>query len=254
MNEKMDRIKEVNRMDNQIIIGICDDNPMAIQQLKKMVEAYLKQEAREGVIITFNSGKEVLDALQEPDILFLDIEMPGEDGIQIGKKLRERRSDCRMIMATSMVERFKEGYHIGAVRFITKPFEGEEVREALSYALQGFRRFIGRKTIELFENRILHKVEEQQIQYIQAYDGYAEAIVGKNAVRMRTEKSLSRLEEEVNSHLFYRVNREYLVNLAYIEAYDKGTILIGKQKINVSRRNKKEFEWVYREYDLNYRG
>ncbi|MCI5585132.1 MAG: LytTR family DNA-binding domain-containing protein [Lachnospiraceae bacterium] len=237
-------------MEDQIVIGICDDNPMAVQQLGKMIEEYLKKEDTEAGILTFNSGIEVLEALKKPDILFLDIEMPGEDGIETGKRLREQGSDCRIIMATSMVERFKEGYHIGAVRFITKPFEEEEVWEALNHALQGL---VGRETIELYEKRILHKVEKRQIHYIQAYDGYAEAVVGRNAVRMRTEQSLSSLENELNGQFFYRVSREYLVNLTFIEAYNKGTILIGEQKIRVSRRKKKEFEKAYREYDLNFR-
>lgn len=69
------------------------------------------------------------------DILFLDIEMPGEDGIQTGKRLRERGSECKIIMATSMAERFKEGYHIGASRFVTKPFDQEEVEEELDKRL-----------------------------------------------------------------------------------------------------------------------
>ena len=70
---------------------------------------------------------------------------------------------------------------------------------------------------------------------------------------MRTEQSLSSLENELNGQFFYRVSREYLVNLTFIEAYNKGTILIGEKKIRVSRRKKKEFEKAYREYDLNFR-
>ena len=234
-----------------MIIGICDDNPMAIQQLRKMTEAYLEKEGREATIVTFSSGTEVLEAGQKPDILFLDIEMPGEDGIQTGKRLREGGCDCRIIMATSMAERFKEGYHIGAVRFVTKPFDQEEVWEALSHALGGF---IGKNIIELYENRILHRVEEKQIHFIKAYDGYAEAVVGSKGVKMRTERSLSSLERRLDNRLFYRVSREYLVNFAFIEAYQKGIILIGGQRISVSRRNRKEFERAYREYDLHFEG
>ena len=61
-------------MEDQIVIGICDDNPMAVQQLGKMIEEYLKKEDTEAGILTFNSGIEVLEALKKPDILFLDIE------------------------------------------------------------------------------------------------------------------------------------------------------------------------------------
>lgn len=235
----------------KILIGICDDNSMVIEQLKTYIEEYLTETQIEADLSIFDSGDKLLASSCIPNILFLDIEMPGEDGIQTGKRIRERGSECRIIMATSMVERFKEGFQIGASRFVTKPFEKDEVWEALQHALQSF---VGMKTIPLYENRNLYSVQEKQIQYIQAYDGYAEAVVGKEGKKMRTELSLSRLEKELDSRLFCRINREYIINLTYIDSYTKGTVTIGKEKIRVSRRKKKEFEQAYREYDLNYRG
>lgn len=236
---------------SKITIGLCDDNPMALNRLEKIIGGYLKEKKKPVHLMRFSSGSELLSCPDELDILFLDIEMPGEDGIKTGRILRERGSQCRIIMATSMVERFKEGFHIGAVRFVTKPFEEAEVYEALEYALQTV---VGLNTIELYKNRILHRIEERKIRYIQAYDGYAEALIEPEGIRMRTEKSLNHLEEELDGRLFYRVNREYLVNFAFIQAYEKGEILIGTQRIRVSRRNRKDFERAYREYDLTCRG
>ncbi|MGN1314483.1 MAG: LytR/AlgR family response regulator transcription factor, partial [Lachnospiraceae bacterium] len=234
-------------MENKLTIGICDDNPMAIKQIREIVEKYLVEKDIKANITAFDGGKELLTSEWLPDILFLDIEMPGEDGIQTGKTLRERGSDCRIIMATGMRERFKEGFHIGAVRFVTKPFAEAEVREALEHALQSF---IGMHMVILHEKRIPHPIPEKYIRYIQAYDGYAEAVVGKEGKRMRTEKSLNRLEEELDKRLFYRVSREHLVNFTYIDSYSNGVLAVGEKRLRVSRRNKKEFERLYREYDL----
>lgn len=243
--------KRGKAMQKEISISICDDNPMAIKELREIIETYLKKEGILAEIEGFESGGILLKSGREPDILFLDIEMPGEDGIQTGKSLRERGGNCRIIMATSMVERFKESFHIGASRFVTKPFEKEEIWEALAHALQSFT---GMGLITLYEKRIPHQVQERQVQYIQAYDGYAEAVVGKEERRMRTEKSLNQLEEELDSRLFCRISREFIINLSCIQSYEKGIIKIGEQKLSVSRRKKKEFERAYREYDLYYRG
>ncbi|MBQ9989934.1 MAG: response regulator transcription factor [Lachnospiraceae bacterium] len=237
-------------MQKEISISICDDNPMAIKELREIVEAYLKKEDMGAKIESFDSGVNFLNSGREPDILFLDIEMPGEDGIQTGKSLRERGGDYRIIMATSMVERFKESFHIGASRFVTKPFEKEEVWEALENALQSF---VGTGTITLYENRVCHQVQEKEIQYLQAYDSYTEAVVGKEERRMRTEQSLNRLEEELDNRLFCRISREFIINFVYVQSYDKGIVKIGEQRFSISRRRKKEFERAYREYDLYYR-
>ena len=71
---------------------------------------------------------------------------------------------------------------------------------------------------------------------------------------LRKDCSLSELEQELSKELFFRVSRQYIVNLGQIAEYAKGSIFIQGKKILVSRRRKKEFEQAYLEYDLRYRG
>ena len=92
-----------------IKIGICDDEPIVCEILKKKVSVCLAETNTEAEIECFYSGKELLDNSKKTDILFLDIEMPKLDGIETGKKLRENGKDCKIIVATSRVDRFKEG-------------------------------------------------------------------------------------------------------------------------------------------------
>ena len=70
---------------------------------------------------------------------------------------------------------------------------------------------------------------------------------------MRSEKSLSALEEELDPKLFFRVNKKYIVNFSYIEGYDNGILTIRDTSMTVSRRKKKDFEKKYRDYDLYFR-
>lgn len=234
---------------NEIVIGICDDEIVAAEQIKQIVFAYMKKVKREARILVFHSGEELLEYVEEIQILFLDIEMPQMDGIEVGKIICKRNRDCKIIMATSRMERFKEAFKIEAFRFVTKPFSVGEIEEALQDAIDTK---IGMDEIELYENRVLHKVEQRNIKYVKAYGSFIEAKVGNRV--LRKELSMLKMEELLDKNIFYRINREILVNMFYIDSYKDGIINIDAQTFIVSRRRKKEFEKVFMEFDLKYRG
>lgn len=233
----------------RLTIGICDDEIMAVLQIQKMVRGYLEKEKKNADILTFYNGKELLEYAEKLDILFLDIEMPGQDGIEVGNIIYKRNPYCKMIMATSHEERFKEAFKIHAFRFATKPFSELEIEEVLQDALKGM---IGAECIELYEDRVLYKIEQRRIKYIKAYGGYVEATVGNRILRKET--SLLKLEKTLDATMFYRVDRNLMVNLFYVDAYENGIIFIGKEKYKISRRRKKQFEEKYLKFDLEYRG
>ena len=238
-------------MDKEITIGLCDDNKAAVEQLQKLIKEYLDRKEIEATLLSFFDAKELLRCTEKLDILFLDIDMPGKDGIQVGEELRKRGNQCRIIMATGREDRFKETYRFAPFRFATKPFMKEEIEEYLEEVM---KTFAGRNKVEFYKARILYSTEERQIQYIRAYDGYVEAKVKGREALMRKETSLGKLENELDACLFYRVNRECIVNMYYIEDYRFGIITVCGLQIKVSRRNKKEFEKRFQEFDLIYRG
>ena len=221
-----------------IKIGICDDEPIVCEILKKKVSICLVETNTEAEIECFYSGKELLDNSKKPDILFLDIEMPKLDGIETGKKLRENGKDCKIIVATSRVDRFKEAFHINTFRFITKPFEIDEIREVLQDAVISLG---GTKKIEVsacpgFFDGFFIEAVESSIEFILEEGRY------------RKESSLSELEKELEKATFFRINRQCIVNIDKIEKYEKGNIFIHGYVKRVSQRRKKEFQIAYREH------
>ncbi|NLK76986.1 MAG: response regulator [Clostridiales bacterium] len=106
-----------------IKIGICDDEKIVLSVLGTLVKQSLEELEEGGKIINFHSGEELLEEVEKLDVLFLDIEMPGLDGIEVGSQIQKRNLDCKVIMATSRQDRFKEAFKINAFRFITKPFQ-----------------------------------------------------------------------------------------------------------------------------------
>ena len=234
---------------SEIVIGICDDEIVAVQQIEKIVTDYLEKVKKEARILLFQSGKELLEHIEKLNILFLDIEMPEIDGIEVGKIIGKRNRDCKIIMATNRVERFKEAFKIDAFRFVTKPFSAREIEEALQDA---FDTMIGMDDMEFYENRILHKIQQKDIKYLKTYGSFIEAIVGNRI--LRKEISLTKLEELLDRNIFYRINREIVVNMFHIGSYKNDIITIETQKFKVARRRKKDFEKAFIEFDLKYRG
>ena len=235
----------------KIVIALCDDNKSAVKQLEELIWEYLEKEKIEASLLSFFDAEELLNYAGEVDILFLDIDMPEKDGIQVGQELRKRGNQCKIIMATGREDRFKETYRFSPFRFATKPFMKEEIEEYLEDVLMTF---IGRNKVEFSKARVIYQIEEERIQYIRAYDGYVEAKIRGTDTLMRKETSLGKLEEILDARLFYRINREYIVNMYYIENYKSGIVGVCGLQMKVSRRNKKDFEKKFQEFDLKYRG
>ena len=96
--------------------GICDDKKGSLALLEGMISECLK---------------DLLRNYEQLELIFLDIEMPEMDGIETGKILREKGYAGKIIMASANTERFKEAFTIGTFRFVSKPFQKEEVMEVL---------------------------------------------------------------------------------------------------------------------------
>lgn len=231
----------------QVLLGICDDQPEVLCELQKMLCSICDEIGLNNEICAFSDGHELLEQIERFQVVFLDIEMPQMDGIELGKQIKEKNPGCKIVMATGMVERFKEAFQIRALRFVTKPFVRDEVKEALEAAVEGI---FFTKSIEVYAGRNKYELPEEKIAYIRAYNGYSELYaVGKT---FRRESSLSELEAVLNEKMFVRINREVIVNLSMIREYGGAQIKIEDRELYVSRRRRKEFEKKYMEYDLKH--
>ncbi len=229
-----------------IKIGICDDEKLIVDRLERMVSECLLELGQEAEIFIFLSGKKLLQRVDKLDVVFLDIKMDELDGYETGKHIRELNPNCRIIMETGESDRFEEAFEIGAIRYIRKPFDKEKVKEALNKVFSGF---VGLEKLEVYKERNRYEFEQRRVKYIRAYNGYTEYYVGNDV--FRNELSLHEVEVQLDDRLFYKVNRQYIVNLEEIVRNEDGKIYIDGVELPISRRRKSEFDRVYMEHFFN---
>lgn len=232
-----------------MIVGICDDEPIVAKLLAQLVEQAFTANKIEADIKTFFSGESILANIEDYDAVFLDIDMPIIDGIEVGSAIYKRNENCRVIMATGRADRYKDAFKINAFRFITKPFDAREIDEVI-VALTKIK--IGENAITLFLNRLQYDISQKYIKYFIAFNGYTEAIIKDKCYRK--DVSLNELETELDQRIFVRVHKKYIVNLNFVKLNRNNTIKIDDVIIPISRRKQKEFEKKYMDFYTNIRG
>lgn len=231
-----------------IKIGICDDEITVLGALKYLIQECLEELGEEADIFEFRSGDQVLTEFHSLDLIFLDIEMPGLDGIEIGKALHRMGYQGKLIMATGFVDRFKEAFVIEAFRFVTKPFQKDEILGVLEDFI---RARLGIKQIQVYKDRNIYTFLQKDIIAVKAMNSAVELEM-KNGI-FRKESSLAEMEQVLDSRLFFRISKQYIINMQEISKYRNGKLMLHGTEYKVSVRKKKEFERTYMMFDAEYR-
>ena len=233
----------------KVFIALCDDEEYVHDEVFQFLKRYGEERDVDCVISHFYSAAQLLSFPHSFDILLLDIEMPGMDGIEAALRLENRGTDCKIIMLTCRVDRFKDAFKIGAIRFVTKPVEEGELFEAMDDARI---RMAGRETVRVSRDGRSYMVVQRDIAYIMA-DGSATKVFTEK-YEYRSENTLSGWEEQLNKRIFFLCHRSYLVNLSKIVQIEKTVaVLTTGEKVPVARRKYTELLHAYMEFDLKLR-
>lgn len=217
-------------------IGICDDELYIVEALVKMVKISLEKINEHAEIIRYTSPRRLLEEITQLQMVFLDIEMPELDGFEVGRVIYTKNPACKIIMATGNIDRFKEAFKINVFRFITKPFQQDEVDDVMNGLLE---LSFGQDYLELYLNRVQYNVRQRDIMYFRAYNSYVEAMTVERCYRR--DLSLNAIEEVLDKRLFFRINKQYVINLSFVTRYENHNIYISDEILTVARRRRKEF-------------
>lgn len=228
-------------------IAVCDDDKIIRNITVRLLQEYSRQMSIDFEIVTFTSGEELLKYTGELNIILMDIEMDGIDGIATTGQLHQKNSDLIVILVTSHVKRFKEGYKVNAFRFMTKPIHREEFYEYLNDAVA---EILGSKIITLRKDGVDVNINIKSILYIAALQGYTEVWTAKDTYR--SDNSLSNWEEQLDPLLFFRCHKKYLVNVSQIETLNDDIRLKSGALVEVSRRKHAKLRELFINYQVTH--
>jgi DNA-binding LytR/AlgR family response regulator len=226
-----------------------DDEAPARAELAYLLE----RDERVGTVATAGDAAEALRVLEsEPvDALFLDIRMPGLDGLELARILRRFSAPPPVVFVTAYDEHALEAFDLRAVDYLMKPVREERLHEAVGRVLEARGRTPSAaappdepddETIAVELGGVTRFVKRSDVRYVEAHGDYARLVTddGRHLVRV----SLAHLEEEWAEAGFVRIHRRWLVPLSAIDEVrsDGGrmSVRVGDAVLAVSRRHTRE--------------
>lgn len=216
-------------------IAICDDNLNIVDEVKNLLDEYALSKNLSLDISTFNDGQAVLESDERFNIAILDVEMPGCNGIELGKILREKNRHIVLMYITSHKKYLDEALNLNAARFFEKPIDSKRFYDGLDNALKR----IDNTTIKFFlkEDNASVRINANDIIYVEIEP------IGHRKTKIVTEEksyiSSNKIvfwEEHLISSLFVKTHKSYIINMEYITKYENNTLqLDGKYNIPISR-------------------
>lgn len=232
-----------------IHIAICDDEKYISDNIKVFASDFFRKKNREIQLRTFSSGEELLGYDGQIDILFLDIQMKGMDGIETAKRLRAGKFKGFLIFITVLREMVFQSFEVQAYDYLVKPVEETRLEKTMErlYASMCSASEDSLLVQKGYEGRIIQKDE---IVFCEIIDRkiYLNLVSGEV---LDYYERIENLETKLGSR-FFRCHRSYLINLGHLKGYKNGTAYMDNDReVPVSRLRSKEFSSVVLQYMKN---
>ena len=228
-------------------IAICDDE-VSVQQI---LEEKVKGLFSDAVIERFTSGDDLIASGCKPDILFLDVQMPGKNGIETAKCIRMDNEDTIIIFITALDEYVYDAFDVRAFHYLIKPIKDMKFTEVLKKAVEQKNKLIIQKS-EQEEPFIIIKYQSTTRKILLKDIVYAEVFNRKIVLHMKNGiiEYYGKLKdiESVTKGTFFRTHRAYLVNLKYVTSYESGKVYMRDKEVLLSKSNYPAFVKAFLHY------
>lgn len=245
---------------------IVEDEPLA----RNLLTEYISKISSLQLLKAFSNPLEALDYLrsQEPDILFLDVQMPEITGIALLKILKTKPI---VILTTAYSEYAIEGYELDVTDYLLKPITFERFLKSVEKATERLaERNPSIQKIEMISQAEVKKDEDLR-SYIFVKDGTKHFRLELNDImfikglkdyvtihtpkrKITTLQTLKNLEQQLPVSKFIRTHHSYIVALGWIDLIDKGVVQIGEAEIPISDTYRKAFKETINQRHLDSKG
>ncbi|HIP32528.1 MAG TPA: response regulator transcription factor [Crocinitomicaceae bacterium] len=235
---------------------VIDDERLAREELKSMLYEFSEIE----IIAEAQNGEEGIEKIKElkPDLIFLDISMPGMTGFEMLQKLEDIPE---VIFVTAYDEFALEAFKVNALDYVLKPIDPERLIEAID-KLKSKDDFESEETLSrkdkklTTEDRVFIKdgekcyfVQLSDVRMLESDGNYVKVHFGKS--RPLILRSLNSFEKRLDNEYFFRANRKFIINLSWIEKVENwfnGGLQVelkSGDKVEISRRQAIRFKEMF---------
>jgi two-component system, LytTR family, response regulator len=239
---------------HQLTVLIVDDEPDAVTLLTELMEDVQGIES----VFACHSADEAYTSITErtPDLLFVDIEMPGKNGFDLVKELKHLDVQPGIIFTTAYNKYAIEAIRCAAFDYLLKPilpddleqainrYRLEQRKESLAKQLEKIQCCLQAEKIQIFTRSGVHFIDPQQLLYCKADGNYTEIYL-IDGTEITASLQLAKLFEQINIPALKRAGRSYLVNTSYlckINRLRKTATLMAQGKTHVLKPGKSGIE------------
>lgn len=227
-----------------MIVAIVEDNKEYSQTLLSFIERFEKENNIAVEVFQYYTGCDFLDECQknEFNIVFMDIMMPGIDGMETAKRLRSADNEISIVFVTNMAQYAINGYEVGAIDFIVKPIDYQNFALKFQKVLNVQSKKTG-KNVFIKTSEGLVNLDTKDIIYGETYGHY---------VKLHTKSSIVTSRASMKEILnllglgFRQCSKSYFVNLSYVRKITTTSLFVGVEgskdtEILLSRKLKDNF-------------
>ena len=194
-------------------LAVCDDRPEDSRLVARLASRWARQAGAEAEIESFPSAEAFLFRYEEKkdfDVLLLDIEMTGMDGVELARTVRRDNEAVQIVFITGYSDYIAEGYEVSALHYLMKPVNEEKFHQVLTRAVGRLARNEPFLTLELPGETV--RVPLPEIRYLDVQQNYATVHAGRDYTLKRP---LAEFEAALDRR-FFRAGRSCIVNLTCI--------------------------------------
>lgn len=225
-------------------ILICDDDSNITKSLSQIITAYFhKRKIKCPELAIYNNGESLLADKGKKDIVFLDVEMPGFDGIYVGNELKKENESVIIFIVTSYIEYLDAAMRFHVFRYLSKPVDKQRLYQNLDDALELYSSFNQKIAIETKSG--ITVVSTDEIVYVEAKG--RKVTVHTIASDYDSIQTIQFWAENLPDCNFFQSHRSYIVNLSKVTSFDHELVYLcdGQFCAYLTRRKFTAFKNAY---------
>ena len=237
-----------------IKIAFCDDDMEVLHQINELLDSYRVDRNEDITYAAYQSPFELLTEIEKgisPDILFLDVVMPGQNGMDVAKEIRQYDTNMKIIFLTSSPEFAVESYTVGAYFYQLKPIWAESFFRLMDSVLAECEKK-KKNSLVLRSKDGITRIELRQLEYCEVL-GRKLLFHLANGEVLESAGSLDDLAGQLMQYSnFLRPHRSFLVNMEYIQNISSRSIkMVNDAEIPIPHGKCSEIKNTYMEYAFN---